>query len=49
MSTLESKRDELIRTLKISEKDEERRSGYVDGVLDMYLEAKKLEPQPVSQ
>ena len=44
--TLEEKRDELLRKIKTDEKDAERMSGYVDGVLDMYNEAKRIE-EPV--
>jgi hypothetical protein len=44
--TLEEKRDELLRKIKTDEKDAERMSGYVDGVLDMYNEAKRVE-EPV--
>lgn len=43
--TLEMERDELLREMKTEEKDAERRSGYVDGVLDMYNGAKRLEPK----
>jgi hypothetical protein len=39
--TLEEKRDRLIRNIRINEKDVEKRSGYVDGILDMYNEAKR--------
>ena len=38
---IEDTRDKLLKNLKIDEKDAERRSGYVDGVLDMYNEVKK--------
>ena len=41
--TLEEKRDELLRKVKIEEKDEARKAGYFDGVLDMYNEAKRIE------
>ena len=41
--TLEEKRDELLRKIKVEEKDDVRKSGYVDGVLDMYNEAKRIE------
>ena len=41
--TLEEKRDDLLRKIKVEEKDEMRKAGYVDGVLDMYNEAKRIE------
>lgn len=40
---LEEKRDELLRKIKVEEKDNARKSGYVDGVLDMYNEARRIE------
>ena len=41
--TLEEKRDELLRKVKVEEKDDVRKAGYFDGVLDMYNEAKRIE------
>lgn len=41
--TLEEKRDELLRKIKVEEKDDVRKAGYFDGVLDMYNEAKRIE------
>lgn len=40
MRTLEQMRNELLLGAKLGETDEER-SGYVNGVLDMYNEARK--------
>lgn len=41
--TLEEKRDELLRKIKIEEKDDARKAGYIDGALDMYNEVKRIE------
>ena len=43
--TLEEIRDNLLHNLKISEKLEDKRNGYIDGVLDMYNDAKRLKEE----
>lgn len=48
MKTKEEIRNKLLSCVKLESKDIAYRSGYADGVLDMYNEAKKNEAEAVS-
>lgn len=40
--TIEQERDDLLRGMKIEEKNPDKKEGYIDGVLDMYNAAKRI-------
>lgn len=47
--TLEESRDALLKSMRINEKDPDKRSAYVDGVLDFYnaMKAEEKNDKPV--